>query len=243
MFYEPELDGGGSSFGQMYIPYLKSVLGGKVSTACEICAGPGFIGFSMLSEGLCDNLVLTEFNPLAIDCVKTTIKENGLQDKVRVYKSDGLKDIPKEEKWDLVVGNPPHYYGTLLSWNADMKSYDPFWRIHEEFYVNIGKHLRERGVIILQENYFGSSPEESFGRMIKDNGLRIVSIDPMQESFLEKPVTKMERFKKMLNEGKVPVNPLKWFSTLSKMVKILNDNHVSELYFLKVAKFQGLDDD
>ena len=34
---------------------------------------------------------------------------NGLQDRVRVYLSDGLNGIPSSEKWDLVVSNPPHF--------------------------------------------------------------------------------------------------------------------------------------
>ncbi|MBI3588463.1 methyltransferase [Candidatus Micrarchaeota archaeon] len=234
VFYEPELDGGGSSFGQMYIPYLKSKQI-KVKTVCEICAGPAFIGFSILSEGLCDKLVLLEYNPKAIDCIKNTIRKNGLENTVTAYQSDGLKDIPEREKWDLVVGNPPHYYGTPLSWRQDIKSYDPFWTIHKEFYQNISKHLTEHGQIILQENYYGSEPEKSFGEMIRLNGLRIVGVDEMQPVF-QKPVSKLGKLRKMFDEGRVPINPLRWFSTASKASKLLDDNHVPELYFLKVEK-------
>jgi hypothetical protein len=44
------LDGGGSSFGQGYIPFLKSRGMPKQQRVFEWCSGPAFIGFSILAH-------------------------------------------------------------------------------------------------------------------------------------------------------------------------------------------------
>ena len=107
--YLPKLDGGGSETYKEFIVIVKKTIG-KVDRICEFCAGPSFIGFSLLAEGLCNSLCLVDINPEAIKAIQETIKLNNLQDKVTVYQSDGLSNVPKTEKWDLVVSNPPHFH-------------------------------------------------------------------------------------------------------------------------------------
>ncbi len=59
VFFAPELDGGGSGYGQDYISFLQQNLGPQ-NCVFEWCAGPGFIGFSILAHGLCDSLCLAD---------------------------------------------------------------------------------------------------------------------------------------------------------------------------------------
>ena len=111
LFYAVDLEGGGMTFGQQYVDYLRREVG-PVDHIFEMCAGPGFIGFSLLAHGLCERLTLADINPAAVEICRKTIAHNNLSDRVRVYLSDCLDDIPKTEQWDLVVGNPPHWNGT-----------------------------------------------------------------------------------------------------------------------------------
>lgn len=104
----PELNGGGMTHGQQFIPVVKRRCG-KVNSIFEFCAGPGFIGFSLLAEGLCSSLCVADANPLAVEALKETVRRNRLSDMVSVYQSNGLNDLPKTERWDLVVANPPHF--------------------------------------------------------------------------------------------------------------------------------------
>jgi len=83
----PELNGGGMTHGQQFIPVVKRVCG-KVGRAFEFCAGPGFIGFSLLAEGLCRYLCVADANPLAVEALKETVRRNRLIDRVSVYLSD-----------------------------------------------------------------------------------------------------------------------------------------------------------
>ena len=104
--YTWNLNGGGLILAYEFV-HLVSQKIGKVRHIFEYCSGPGFIGFSLLANNLCDQLTLADINPRAIDTIKETIKNNHLQDKVSVYQSDCLDSIPDNEQWDLVVGNPP----------------------------------------------------------------------------------------------------------------------------------------
>ncbi len=92
--YKQHLDGGGSTFGQDFVPLLRQRGMPKVARAFEWCAGPGFIGFSLLAQELCDTLCLADVNPEAVAACQRSVARNRLEAKVAVYLSDNLEDIP-----------------------------------------------------------------------------------------------------------------------------------------------------
>src|SRR5262245_48283312 len=106
--YLPHLDGGGGGFGQKFIPFLKNRNMPTQESVFEWCCGPGFIGFSLLGNCLCETLCLADINGEAIEACANTLRDNDLGGRVSTYISDNLKSIPYTEKWDLVVANPPH---------------------------------------------------------------------------------------------------------------------------------------
>src|SRR5215475_4501034 len=97
VFFKGHLDGGGSSFGQDFIPFLRRQGMPKVPRAFEWCAGPGFIGFSLLGHGMCESLCVADVNPEAVTACERTIAVNGLSALVSAYRSDNLSDIPPAE--------------------------------------------------------------------------------------------------------------------------------------------------
>ena len=179
--YLPELDGGGMDFGQEYIWVLEEKFG-RVGHLFEFCAGPAFIGFSLLAHGLCERLTVADINPKAVEACRATVKDNGLESKVAVYQSDCLDDIPPSEQWDLVVSNPPHWRSGEDAYVRDMRMWDPDLRIHDKFYKSIRPYLKPGGAICIQEN--GSATKSAdFRPMIEANGLAIV------EEFKAKPIS------------------------------------------------------
>ena len=179
--YHPNLDGGGMDFGQEFIWVLEEKFG-RVGHLFEFCAGPGFIGFSLLAHGLCDRLTVADVNPEAVEACRVTVKENGLESKVAVYQSDCLDDIPLSEKWDLVVSNPPHWRSGEDAYVRDKRMWDPDLRIHDKFYRSIRPYLKPGGAILMQEN--GSATKaEDFRQMIEGNGRVVV------EEFKAKPIS------------------------------------------------------
>lgn len=174
--YLPNLDGGGTAFGQEYIQVIKEKIGKKVDHIFEFCAGPGFIGFSLLANGLCDRLTLADINPEAVEACKETVKRNKLESKVSVYQSDCLDQIPESEKWDLVVGNPPHWWTASEElYKRDIRKFDPGLRIHQKFYRDIKRFLKPNGAVLLQENKTATRVDD-FIPMIKENGLEIIKV-------------------------------------------------------------------
>lgn len=174
------LNGGGILFAHEFVRIISQKIG-KVEHIFEYCAGPGFIGFSLLANNLCDRLTLADVNPRAIEAIKETIKNNNLQDKVTVYQSDCLDSIPESEQWDLVVGNPPWY---LCSKDKkDIMVCDPGSRVHEKFFQGINKFLKPNGSILFIEGGEYTNVV-CFKDMLENNGLRI--IEPVRSvSFLE----------------------------------------------------------
>ena len=168
--YRAELDGGGTEFGQDFISFFKARGMPKQKRIFEWCSGPGFISFSLLAHGFCDTLCLADINPDAVASCKRTVRANKLSDRVSVYQSDNLKNIPRSEKWDLVISNPPHF---VDQYEGDLRAHDPNWRIYRDFFAAIGDFLTAGGVIVLQENNRGSTVE-TFRQMIEQSGLKIV---------------------------------------------------------------------
>ncbi len=170
--YKRHLDGGGSSFGRDYIPFLHDRGMPKQARVFEWCAGPGFIGFALLGFGLCETLCLADVNPQAVRACRRTISGGGLSDRVTVYCSDNLESIPASEQWDLVVGNPPHFDWPRI---AELRFADQGWNIHRRFFETVGAFLKPGGVILIQENNSGSTVE-TFREMIDRAGLSVVSV-------------------------------------------------------------------
>jgi predicted RNA methylase len=170
--YAKHLDGGGSWFGQEYIPLLRSWDVPRQGRVFEWCAGPGFIGFSILGHGLCETLALADINPQAVEACRRTIRDNGLSERVSVYQSDNLASVPASERWDLVVSNPPHFVDAFF---GDLRGHDPDWRVHRGFYATVEPHLNPGGIIVVQENSRGSTAE-MFRTAIEEGGLSIVFV-------------------------------------------------------------------
>jgi predicted RNA methylase len=168
--YKRYLDGGGSTFGQDYIPFLHDRRMPRQGRVFEWCAGPGFIGFSLLGFGLCDTLCLADINPQAVRVCRRTVAENQLANHVSVYQSNNLDGIPASERWDLVVGNPPHFDTVHV---GELRFADHGWRIHRRFFESVSRFLKPGGVILIQENNCGSTVD-TFRPMIEEAGFSIV---------------------------------------------------------------------
>jgi methylase of polypeptide subunit release factors len=98
------------------------------------------------------------------------VAENGLAERVSVYLSNNLDNLPTGERWDLVVGNPPHF-----DWvqTGEARFGDSGWNIHRRFFRSVGRFLKPGGVILIQENNHGSTVE-TFRAMVEEAGFSIV---------------------------------------------------------------------
>lgn len=168
VLWDPELDGGGQAFGQEFVPIV-SQLFGHAARVYEPCAGCGFIGFSLLAHGLCSHLVLSDVNPRSVEVMRQTVERNNLADRVDVFLSDGLSQIPAGVRFDLVVSNPPWY----PSDNGSLIACDPGWAFHRAFYGGIAAYLAPGASLLFQENS-GGGEHTVFLPMLAAGGLSVI---------------------------------------------------------------------
>lgn len=173
----PETDGGGTWFGQEYVKIIKQRYPDRIFQNCyEWCAGPGFIGFAILANGLCERLLLSDIYDPAVELSKETARRAGIANRVESLLFRDLSLLPVDYQFDLVVANPPHEpFGTPIVHTADHGGRieaDPDWASHRNFFKHIGRHLKPGGIILLQENAF-RGPITEFKSMIESNNLEI----------------------------------------------------------------------
>lgn len=179
----PHLDGGGGDFGQALVAFIEERIG-PVESMLEWCCGPGFIGFSALAGNVCRRLGLADINEEAILICKKTVRENQLEEKVRLFASDCFDDIPAQERWDVIAANPPHRGGRYLEprLGPSILYIDEEWKTHRKFYRQVRDHLNPGGSVAMIESQGWSKPGD-FKEMAQENGLEWMGDFPVGENF------------------------------------------------------------
>lgn len=167
VYYNRTLNGGGSIQGPCYASYAENKFG-NVNHVYEWCSGPGYIGFELLGRNLCNELTLADIHKPAIDTINITIQENSLTN-VNVYHSNNLQSIDRHKKFDLIVGNPPHWQRKvdLLKW-PERLYLDLDWQLHKNFYNDIHNFMHENSIISVIENAMTSDLSD-WNIMIQNN--------------------------------------------------------------------------
>lgn len=182
----PPLDGGGASLVRTVRRLFSELPARKRRRCFEWCCGPGFLGFDALYTGLCEELVLADVNPRVQPGIARTIVENGFKGRVRFYLSDNLKGLPPEERFDLVVGNPPWAYREIPGLANPLIPNDPGWRLHRDFFGGISEHLADNAEIVV-----------SCFRPYEVNAY----IDELQEPWDVRPRPPIQDFRCFMEEG------------------------------------------
>ena len=187
----PNLNGGGPILAPIF---EKLLTGEKFNTIFEWCAGPAWIGMWLLENKIGKTLVTGDINKKSVEFVEKSAINNNYD--VRCYASDNMKQIPKHEKFDLIVSNPPNYCNIQKSHpfgflRDDLRPSDVNWKIHKNFYNNISNYLHDESVMYISEveiysenvyydnALYDKRPEQpiiSFEKMTKDNNLKINDI-------------------------------------------------------------------
>jgi methylase of polypeptide subunit release factors len=184
VYYNSDQDGGGTWFGQEYVSVIQQRYHRQFGTCLEWCSGPGFIGFALLAHGVCDQLCLMDKHAPAAEAVTATSRANLCGDKVSFHCCDRIQDLQHSSKFNLIVANPPHYLECPGDDNYRRIAVDTGWQTHREFYANIGRHMHQDSIILLQENQAGSldGPAE-FRDMIDRAGLQITGYFTSQDHY------------------------------------------------------------
>lgn len=169
------LDGGGPRTWPDFVKMVSEHVG-PVDHAYEWCSGPGYIGFALLGSGLCNRLTVADINPDAVAACRETVRRNGLEDKVNVYLSDNLRAIPESEKWDLVIGDPPHFPEALQRHIDDgfvLRSVDADWKVHKAFFKQVPKHVKPGTHLLLSESRVAGDNDEFIIGLVESAGFEL----------------------------------------------------------------------
>ena len=203
--YRRSLDGGGPIAAPHFVRFIKAHNGRwptKFERAFEWCCGPGYVGLTLLAEGIGDHWCLADINPAAIDCLRRTVARNRLEDRVSYYVSDNFSNIPPGERFDLVVGIPPNYSGLnprhpfYEIYKDDLRPNDPGFRIHRDFYRNVKQYLNPGAMLFILEISVSETevrtpdfvepydirarpPLDDFREMIGAAGLTFLRVEPL----------------------------------------------------------------
>ena len=153
--------------------------GRKFDNALECFCGPGYYGLGIWKTGLSKTVSFSDIAPEAELVMRRTFEDNDID--FSFYLSDNFDNIPKQ-KFDLIVGNPPHFNVIIPSedisivgnhsQHEDRKMQDLDWKVHKKFYSQVGEYLTDDGSIMLMENWNGSNVE-TFKSMLEENGLHL----------------------------------------------------------------------
>ena len=169
---------GGIQRKDYFLQTLNHFFPGKKFTSClEWCAGSGFIGFSILGNGICKKLTLAEAHKESIDLCEETIATLPDSTCAQTRHISRIEQLPPTDQFDLIVANPPWFPGHLLPSSMDQHRlvYDPGFELHNNFFANIKKHLLPGGIILLVEGINWSGPKD-FKYMVEQNDLVISQV-------------------------------------------------------------------
>ena len=199
------LDGGGRLLKEPIADVVGSHVrarGHRFDHAFEWCAGLGEMGFELLKRDLVERLTLADINPQAMAVSHCIGEAMGHGDNVLHFVSDNLDRVPRDLRFDLVIGNPPNYCnlqpghpaGAMMA--RDLRPNDRGWCVHERFFQTIGDHLASNAVLLIQEvepfardvfisgHCYDRRPEppiDTFDRMTRADGLHIEECTPLIE--------------------------------------------------------------
>lgn len=169
LIYNQLLEGGGIDQRRDFL-YIISKIGKPIyENALEWCAGPGIIGYELLGFNKTKKVSFMDLYKPALDnCLESAVRNN-VTDKVTVYLTDKISNINTQEKFDLVVGNPPHSFN-YDNWSQTQLTYErptpndfPEWDnqvridvdhdmiIHKEFFDNIRDKCTDDADIFISE--------------------------------------------------------------------------------------------
>jgi hypothetical protein len=174
--------GGGEQQGQNYARVLRFLYPGRTFDHClEWCSGPGFVGFRLLSDGICRNLTLQDVYQPALRAAEQTWQHRPARlasAQLHVVATDTIQSMPANLTFDLVVANPPNYDNPWLDLDCPDQiriTQDVGWRIHQEFFTNIGARLHRDGRVVLIKA-IESGSVDTYMPWITQGGLQVVRV-------------------------------------------------------------------
>ena len=162
------ITGGGNEYRTDFIDYIKST-GKSYQHAYEWCCGHGVIGFEILVQEISQTVAFSDYYDLAVNTCLINADRLEKANEISGYITGTLSVIPSEEKWDLIIGNPPNNPVDNIRTAEGIKAGHPQdmidlalrivvdldWQAHRDFFNHIEDHLLRDADLFLSvhQNY------------------------------------------------------------------------------------------
>jgi methylase of polypeptide subunit release factors len=132
----------------------------------------------------------------ALDNIKETIHKNNLSYNINCILADRIEQLPSK-KYDLIVGNPPHYtekvYPEHELEDCCRRTLDIDLKIHRNFFQEISNYLTDDGIVLLCETYYKRIQNNKLfeigihyhrlAPIIVQNGFRVKTLHSSDDSY------------------------------------------------------------
>lgn len=152
--------------------------------------GTGSGALAILAAERSKYVVATDDSPIAVECAQTNINQLNLSNKVEVRKGCLFESIQNDEKFDLIIFNPPFLKGYPKSF-LEASIFDSEYYTLEGFFRQVDSYLASNGSILL---CFGSVGDISYlNWLINVTGFKYSKIATSIQSTLEFFVYEIKR--------------------------------------------------
>lgn len=137
-----------------------STLIANPSTALDFGTGSGCIAIALAAKCPSVRVVALDVSPEALSLAQQNAQRNGVDGRVDFRHGDGLAALKKEERFDLILGNPPYVpSGEIASLQPEVRDFDPRGALDGgtdglDFYhrlaVEAGTFLKPGGKLMLE---------------------------------------------------------------------------------------------
>ncbi len=150
-------------------------------TVLDIGTGSGVIAVFSAYKGA-KKVVAVDINPDAYRTAKENAKLHGFENRIEVRLSDVFKAIKDNEKFDVIVANPPFSDKSSKDY-VEGTMFDEGFKFHQALFEGAEKHLDNNGRIYIAQSNFGNVEKmlelaDQFGFNVEKIGEHPIANDP-----------------------------------------------------------------
>lgn len=103
-----------------------STLNAQPSTALDFGTGSGCIAIALAAKCPTARVVALDISPEALALAQQNAQRNGVSGRIEFRHGDGLAALKAEERFDLIISNPPYIpSGEISSLQPEVRDFDP----------------------------------------------------------------------------------------------------------------------
>jgi methylase of polypeptide subunit release factors len=117
------------------------------SRVLDMFTGSGALAFA--ASRFASHVVGVDISPVATECAKANVHHLGLESKVEIRTADVWQGVDPEEKFDVIIANPPLLPVTPDTLLEQAVADSPNMQTTQEFLRHCAQHMSDQGVVYM----------------------------------------------------------------------------------------------